>query len=97
MAANLRAARAQVEMQSTCCPGDSCPDGPPLSCSHECAAIYIPFMAQCGEALMGGLPADKTADLEGFRQKCAAARVPQPELRSPSALPTLPRVRCPVG
>jgi hypothetical protein len=63
-----------------CCPGGfgGCPDGPPSTCSKDCAKFFEPFWAGCGPTVraMDDGSADyaaQIASLDAFNTMCLAA------------------------
>ena len=54
----------EAEVEQVCCgEGNPC-EGPPTTCSHECASLFVPFMKRCGRDFMATVPVDDDEDIE---------------------------------
>lgn len=57
--------------ETICCPGDTCPgDTAPEECSHECAALVVPFMKRCGTDFASMLGPEDGDSLMAFDRRC---------------------------
>ena len=59
-----------------CCSGagQACADGPPAVCTAGCAAIFLPFMEQCGAVMRDpdtGIAPEMASAMASFRGVCA--------------------------
>ena len=59
-----------------CCSGagQACADGPPAVCTTGCAAIFLPFMEQCGAVMRDpdtGIAPEMASAMASFRGVCA--------------------------